>query len=217
MVNSVQETFCQDWFRATAEDLVSRDYFQALEHYGSVHAQLLSSGPADERWRSIHLFIFTATTLSHQRVFIETPYFVPDLPILLALRTAALRGVDVRLLLPNQSVHPLVLYAGRSLQDQLMEAGVRIFELKNSMTHAKTVTIDSFLSTIGSANLDQRSFRLNFESNLFFFDESVTQQTEQDVLNPCNAADEISLEHRRGLPRSTKMIESVCRVLSPLL
>jgi cardiolipin synthase A/B len=217
VVHSIQETFCQDWFHTTAEDLVSRDYFPALENLGSVHAQLLSSGPADERWKSIHLFIFTAITLAQQKVFIETPYFVPDQPILLALHTAALRGIDVRLLLPSQSDHPLVLHAGRSFQDQLLQAGVRIFELKNSMTHAKTMTIDGILSTIGSANLDQRSFRLNFESNLFFFDESITQQMEQDFLNLCNVADEISLNHRRSLPRSTKMIESVCRVLSPLL
>ncbi|MEJ2608713.1 MAG: cardiolipin synthase [Candidatus Thiodiazotropha sp.] len=217
VVYSIQETFCQDWFHATAEDLVSRDYFPALENIGSVHAQLLSSGPADERWKSIHLFIFSAITLAQQKVFIETPYFVPDQPILLALRTAALRGIDVRLLLPSQSDHPLVLHAGRSFQDQLLEAGVRIFELKNSMTHAKTMTIDGILSAIGSANMDQRSFRLNFESNLFFFNERITQQMEQDFLELCNVADEISLDHRRALPRSIKMIESVCRLLSPLL
>ncbi|MEW8096962.1 MAG: cardiolipin synthase [Candidatus Thiodiazotropha endolucinida] len=217
VVHSIQETFCQDWFHATAEDLVSRDYFPALEHYGPVHAQLLSSGPADERWRSIHLFIFTAITLAQQKVFIETPYFVPDQPILLALRTAALRGIDVRLLLPSQSDHPLVLHAGRSFQDQLLQAGVRIFELKSSMTHAKTMTIDGYLSTIGSANMDQRSFRLNFESNLFFFDESITEQMEKAFLKLCDSADEIQLVDRKTLPRSRKMVESVCRLLAPLL
>jgi cardiolipin synthase len=133
------------------------------------------------------------------------------------LRSAALRGIDVRLLLPGQSHHPLVLHAGRSFQDQLLEAGVRIYELKDSMTHAKTITIDGYLSTIGSANLDQRSFRLNFEANLFFFDESLTQRMEQDFVSLCGAADEIRLDHRRAPPRSAKMIESVCRLLSPLL
>ncbi|MEW8349599.1 MAG: cardiolipin synthase [Candidatus Thiodiazotropha taylori] len=217
VVHSIQETFCQDWFHASAEDLVRRDYFPQPTHYGPVHAQLLSSGPADERWKSIHLFIFTAITLARQKVFIETPYFVPDQPILLALRTAALRGIDVRLLLPSQSDHPLVLHAGRSFQDQLLEAGVKIFELKNSMTHAKTITIDGYLSTIGSANLDQRSFRLNFESNLFFLDQAITSQMEQDFVKLCATADEIKLDYRKSLPRSRRMVESACRLLSPLL
>ncbi|MEW8262486.1 MAG: phospholipase D-like domain-containing protein, partial [Candidatus Thiodiazotropha taylori] len=163
------------------------------------------------------LFIFTAITLARQKVFIETPYFVPDQPILLALRTAALRGIDVRLLLPSQSDHPLVLHAGRSFQDQLLEAGVKIFELKNSMTHAKTITIDGYLSTIGSANLDQRSFRLNFESNLFFLDQAITSQMEQDFVKLCATADEIKLDYRKSLPRSRRMVESACRLLSPLL
>ncbi|MEJ2620138.1 MAG: cardiolipin synthase [Candidatus Thiodiazotropha sp.] len=217
VVHSIQETFCQDWFHATAEDLISRNYFPRLEANGPVHAQLLSSGPADERWQSIHLFIFSAITLAQQKVYIETPYFVPDQPILFALRSAALRGVDVRLLLPSQSDHPLVLHAGRSFQDQLLQAGVSIFELKNSMTHAKTLMIDGHLSTIGSANMDQRSFRLNFESNLFFFDETITEQMEQEFLGLCNLADEIKLEQRNALPSTKRMIESICRVLSPLL
>jgi cardiolipin synthase len=217
VVHSIQETFCQDWFHATAEDLVSRHYFPELQHYGPVHAQLLSSGPADERWRSIHLFIFSAITLAQQKVYIETPYFVPDQPILFALRSAALRGIDVRLLLPSRSDHPLVLHAGRSFQDQLLQAGVNIFELKNSMTHAKTLMIDGHLSTIGSANMDQRSFRLNFESNLFFFDEKITKQMEREFLNLCNSADKIKLDQRETLSRSRRMVESVCRVLSPLL
>jgi cardiolipin synthase len=109
------------------------------------------------------------------------------------------------------------LYAGRSFQDELLEAGVRIFELKNSMTHAKTMTIDGYLSIIGSANLDQRSFRLNFESNLFCMDSSVTWQMEQDFLKLCNRATEVRLDQRKSLPTSRKLIESLCRVLSPLL
>jgi cardiolipin synthase len=217
VVHSIQETFCQDWYHASAEDLASRNYFPAADMSGSVHAQLLSSGPADERWRSIHIFIFAGINLAREKVFIETPYFVPDQPILLALRTAALRGVDVRLLLPGRSDHPLVLYAGRSFQEELLEAGVRIFELKNTMSHAKTMTIDGYLSIIGSANLDQRSFRLNFESNLYFMEASVTQQMEQDFLELCHSAEEIGLEQRQSLPATRKLIESLCRLLSPVL
>jgi cardiolipin synthase len=217
VVHSIQEIFCQDWYHASAQDLASRDCFPPADHAGEAHAQFLSSGPADDRWRSIHIFIFAAINIAQEKVYIETPYFVPDQPILMALRTAALRGVDVRLLLPGHSDHPLVLYAGRSFQDELLAAGVRIFELKNGMTHAKTMTIDGYLSTIGSANLDQRSFRLNFESNLFLLATSVAQEMEQDFLVLCNSAVEISLAQRKSLPPSRKLVESLCRVLSPLL
>ncbi|MEW8366950.1 MAG: phospholipase D-like domain-containing protein, partial [Candidatus Thiodiazotropha taylori] len=82
---------------------------------------------------------------------------------------------------------------------------------------AKTITIDGYLSTIGSANLDQRSFRLNFESNLFFLDQAITSQMEQDFVKLCATADEIKLDYRKSLPRSRRMVESACRLLSPLL
>ena len=150
-------------------------------------------------------------------MWIETPYFVPDPPIFMALQTAALRGVDVRLLLPGRSDHPLVLYAGRSFQNELLAAGVRVFELNHAMIHAKTVTIDGYLSTLGSANMDQRSFRLNFETNVFLFATSVASQMETDFLALCEQAHEVTLKKRRKISRPRQLIESLCRVMAPLL
>ena len=146
----------------------------------------------------------------------RNPYFVPDPPIFMALQTAALRGVDVRLLLPGRSDHPLVLYAGRSFLNELLAAGVRVFELNHAMTHAKTVTIDGYLSTLGSANMDQRSFRLNFEANVFLFATSVASQMETDFLALCEQAHEVTLETRQKISRARQMAESLCRVLAPL-
>ncbi len=217
VIQSLQETFCQDWYHATGEDLVSPDYFPRIIDAGQVWAQLLTSGPADERWRAIHTFLFAAINLAHQRVWIETPYFVPDPPILMALQTAALRGVDVRLLLPGRSDHPLVLHAGRSFLNELLDAGVRVFELHHAMPHAKTATIDGYFSTLGSANMDQRSFRLNFEANVFLFAESVARQLERDFLAFCAQAEEVTLESRKQISRSRQLAESICRVLAPLL
>ena len=217
VVLSLQEVFCQDWYHATGEDLVSLAYLPQIPMAGQVQAQLLSSGPADGRWRSIHTFLFAAINLARERVWIETPYFVPDPPIFMALQTAALRGVDVRLLLPGRSDHPLVLYAGRSFLNELLAAGVRVFELNHAMTHAKTVTIDGYLSTLGSANMDQRSFRLNFEANVFLFATSVASQMETDFLALCEQAHEVTLEKRQKISRARQMAESLCRVLAPLL
>jgi len=217
VVHSLQEIFCQDWFHATAEDLVSTTYFPQPERQGDVWAQVLASGPADERWRAIHTLLFSAINQARQRVWIETPYFVPDRPIIMALQTAALSGVDVRLLLPGRSDHPMTLHAGRSFFYELLEAGVRIFEIEDAMPHAKTVTIDSIFSTLGSANMDQRSFRLNFEANAFFFSEKIAIELEQNFLSLCAEATEVTEMSRRDTSRKQRFTEGVCRVLAPLL
>jgi cardiolipin synthase len=217
VVHSLQEVFCQDWYHACGEDLVSAVYFPRITGSGAVWAQLLASGPADERWRAIHTLLFAAINLAQQRVWIETPYFVPDSPIVMALQTAALRGVDVRLLLPGRSDHPLVLYAGRSFLDQLLAAGVRVFEVQDTMPHAKTVTIDGVFSTLGSANMDQRSFRLNFEANLFFYSAEVTAEMERDFLSLCTRATEVTAVKRQGISKRQRIFEGIGRVLAPLL
>jgi cardiolipin synthase len=217
VVNSLQEIFCQDWYQSTGDDLVNADYFPKISGAGHVWAQILASGPADERWRAIYALLFGAITLARRRVWIVTPYFVPDPPFVMALQTAALRGVDVRLLLPGRSDHPLVLRAGRSFQDELLVAGVRIFELHGTMPHAKTVTIDGIVSTLGSANMDQRSFRLNFEANVFFFDAEVAAELERDFLSLCFQATAITALSRQGISRRQRLTEGIGRMLAPLL
>ncbi len=217
VVHSLQEAFCQDWYHATGDDLVSTAYFPQIPDAGNVWAQLLASGPADERWRAIHTLLFAAINLARERVWVETPYFVPDPPIVMALQTAALRGVDVRLLLPGRSDHPLVLHAGRSFLDELLAAGVRVFELQDAMHHAKTVTVDGIFSTLGSANMDQRSFRLNFEANVFFFGAEVAVELERDFISLCAEAREVTEVNRQGLSRRQRLIEGISRVLAPLL
>jgi cardiolipin synthase len=217
VVHSLQEVFCQDWYHATGDDLISAAYFPPMTGSGNVWAQLLASGPADERWRAIHTLLFAAINLARERVWVETPYFVPDPPIVMALQTAALRGVDVRLLLPGRSDHPLVLHAGRSFLDELLAAGVRVFELQGTMPHAKTVTVDGIFSTLGSANMDQRSFRLNFEANLFFYGAEIAGELERDFLSLCARASEVTVVNRQGISQRQRLAEGVGRVLAPLL
>lgn len=217
VVYSLQEVFCQDWYHATQENLVSHRYFPVMADAGNICAQFLASGPADERWQAIHTVLFAAMNLACQRIWIETPYFVPDRPILMALQTAALRGVDVRVLLPGRSDHWLVLYAGRSFIDELLAAGVRVFELYSAMPHAKAVMVDGNFATLGSANMDQRSFRLNFEGNVFFYDQGITRKLEQDFLELCAIAQEVTGQQRSRLGKHQRFIESITRLLAPLL
>ncbi|MEB4590479.1 cardiolipin synthase [Candidatus Thiothrix sp. Deng01] len=217
VVCALQEVFCQDWYHATNENLVSEAYFPVIAETGDICAQFLASGPADERWQAIHTLLFAAMNLASGRIWIETPYFVPDRPILLALQTAALRGVDVRLLLPGRSDHPLVLYAGRSFVDELLLAGVRVFEMHRVMPHAKAVMIDGDFATLGSANMDQRSFRLNFEGNVFFYGSEIAGKLEQDFLALCQNAQEVTVQQRKYLPKNRRLAENIARLLSPLL
>lgn len=214
---SLQEVFCQDWYHATNEYLVNKTYFPVIPDAGDICAQFLASGPADERWQAIHTLLFAAMNLACQRIWIETPYFVPDRPILMALQTAALRGVDVRLLLPGRSDHLLVLYAGRSFIDDLLEAGVQVFEMYHAMPHAKAVMIDGNFATLGSANMDQRSFRLNFEGNMFFYGTDIAGKLEQDFLSVCANAQEVTLHQRHKLGKIQRLAEGVARLLAPLL
>lgn len=217
VVYTLQEAFCQDWYHATGEDLVSEVYFPVIPDAGTIRAQFLASGPADERWQAIHTVLFAAMNLANERIWIETPYFVPDRPILMALQTAALRGVDVRLLLPGKSDHPLVLYAGRSFIDDLLAAGVRVFEMYRAMPHAKAVMIDGNFATLGSANMDQRSFRLNFEGNIFFYGTEIATKLEQDFLAVCANTQEVTEAQRHKLSKSQRLAESIARLLAPLL
>jgi len=217
VVHEMQIVFCLDWYFTTEEDLCDPNYFPAIQPAGKEWAQLLSSGPADGSWRAIHTLIFAAINLAEKQIWIGTPYFVPDAPVLMALSTAALRGVDVRLLLPGRSDHALVLYAGRSFQDELLEAGVRIFELDDIFLHAKTMAVDGEFSTVGSANMDQRSFCLNFESNIFFYTRGVTHRLESDFLSLCGKAREVTRADRACVPYWQRLLEGFARILAPLL
>jgi cardiolipin synthase len=217
VARDLQETFCEDWFHATGENLVKNIYFPTPIIEGHVWAQFLASGPADRRWQAIYTMLFAAIGQATQRIWLETPYFVPDKPLIMALQTAALRGLDVRLLLPAKSDHPLVYYAGRSFFDDLLLAGARIFEYGASMIHAKSAVIDSHFATLGSTNMDQRSFRLNFEGNLFFYDKTITEQLSTDFLKLCDNAEEVTYSKRKLLSKSERFKESTTHILAPLL
>jgi len=216
-VNRLQEVFAEDWFHAAGEDLARQSYFPNVEPSGDAWAQILASGPDDDRWHGIHTLLFSAVNLARQRVWIETPYFVPDVSMALALQAAALRGIDVRLLVPAESDNPLVLYAGRSFYGELLAAGVKIYELPKAMLHAKTATIDDRIATVGSANMDQRSFRLNFEANAFFFGPEVAAELARSFEVVQAASERLDADAFARRPRRQRLAEALTRLLAPLL
>ncbi len=215
-VAQLSAVFIEDWFFATREDLVAPRYVPPLEAMGDSMIQIIESGP-DQALEAIHRLYFAAIASAQSRVWVTTPYFVPDRAILVALTTAASRGVDVRLITPSHSNWGVTQHAGRSFYEELLGAGVRIFEYHDGMLHTKTLAVDSRFATVGSANLDVRSFRLNFELIAVLYDEAIVKRFEALFEEDLERSSEVTLSewNKRGL--GPRLKESLGRLLAPLL
>ena len=214
-VNQMQWAFAEDWFFATGEE-ISPQCYPDNEAMGEDMVQVVASGP-DRDVEVMYEFFFTAITTARRNVWIMTPYFVPDGAIMLALLTAARRGIDVRLLVPWKSNHKLAQYAGRYYYEDLLEAGAKIYEYPNGMLHAKVMVVDGAWGTVGSANMDIRSFRLNFELNLIVFSRKFADKLVAVFSRDFKVSRRVELERFRARPLRGKFIEAVCRLLSPML
>ena len=219
-VRWLQTVFWEDWNYATGkahpEEAYFPSYSQSHPHCLQPHCiQLIPSGP-DLRFKAIRDVYFSAIGLAQHRIWISTPYFVPDEAMLTALTNAALRGVDVRILLPKRSDSWLVTLASRSYYDELLLAGVRLFEYLPRLLHAKTLLVDNALSIIGTANMDVRSFELNFEISALFYGQAMAQALTQCFLEDAEASCAL-LRFRGKRPFSQRFLESFARLLSPLL
>jgi cardiolipin synthase len=215
-VQNLQEVFAEDWFFATGEDLIDERWYPEQQATGDVMVQIIASGP-DTDTQPLQRIFFTAITSAKHRVFLTTPYFVPDQAMLVALETAALRGVDVRLLLPRRSDMRLVLHAGRSYYDELLRSGVKIYEYSSGILHAKSLLVDDRWATVGSANMDIRSFQLNFEVNAAIYGPAFAHQLAQLFQRDLTQARQVTVEDLRGRSLSRRMAEGLARVLSPVL
>lgn len=215
-VRHLQEVFAEDWYYATDDDLVDPENFPEIPGCGDDRVQVISSGP-DHDYATIQRVFFSAINEARRSVHITTPYFVPDPTVLMALKSAAWRGLDVTVLLPGRSDMPLVKMAGRSYYEELLTAGVKLFELNQAVLHAKTMVIDGVWSTVGSANIDMRSFQLNFELNVLVWGPSFAQILEDNFFADLSQGENISWNQITDKPRSVRMVENICRILSPVL
>ncbi len=218
VVARLQEIFVEDWFNATSKDLTPARYFPGPTRAGDARVQILASGPDDGRAHAIETIYFAALTLARKRAWLTTPYFIPDATLAAALRTAALRGVDVRVLLPGKPDQPFVYHAARSFFPELLEAGVAIYEYADAaQLHAKTATVDGCWATVGSANLDVRSFRLNFEANAVAYGPALASELERVFEQDLAHARRLELGEFRDRAFLERAFEGAARVLAPLL
>lgn len=216
IVQELQTVFLEDWNFRTGQLPDTQDIFPTPELSGTVPAQVLPSGP-NYPVESYQRLVVAVMYSAHERVVITTPYFIPDEPFLQAMQVVSQRGVEVNLILPVKTDHPLIDMAGHAYFEELLEAGVRIFAYENGLLHAKTITIDDSIAFLGSSNFDIRSFTLNFEINLLLYGRQATQDLREHQLEYLHnsRAVEWSDWQKRG---SLKHIsQDIAKLFSPLL
>lgn len=214
VVASLQEAFAEDWFWA-CHQLPPLLLPSKQDEPGQL-CQVIASGPADP-YETCSLLFVEAIHAARERVWLSSPYFVPDESLFAALRLAVLRGVDVRLLLPARPDHRIVYAASSLYAFEALRAGVRIFRYQPGFLHQKALLIDHDASVLGSANLDNRSFRLNFEISLLTFDEAFTAQVAAMLEDDFSRSRELVNADRRNLHRLQQLGMRVARLISPIL
>ncbi len=215
-VSPLQAIFLNDWSFATDEDLFRKEFFSPQEVESINPLQIISSGP-DSDWESIMQGYFAMISTAAENINIVSPYLVLNESMLTAVKVSALSGVRVRLIVPCKPDHHLVYWASRSYYQELMEAGVEIYEYRKGFIHSKYITVDGYLASIGSANMDIRSFTQNMEVNAFLFSKDLTEKLNEIFEEDLQNSEQIILEeyHNRGYYIRIK--ESFNRLFSPVL
>ncbi len=214
-VQSLQTVFITDWYFVTKSYLRGDRYFPPHSVQNQLLVQITSSGP-DSDWSNIMQAYFTAITTAEKFIYISTPYFMPNESILTALKTAALSGVDVKLILPGRSDLNTMRYGSISYAEELIRAGVHVFIYQKGFNHGKIMMVDGVFSSIGTANMDGRSFNKNFEVNALIYDPKIADEMRESFLQDIADSEEIRLQEFLIRPRTQKIKESLCRVLGPL-
>jgi cardiolipin synthase len=214
----LQRVFFQDWAFATGEAIAADGYFPECDPRGEATVAIVPSGP-DTRTEAIHRIFFGAIASAEREVRVTTPYFVPTESLMVAMEVAAMRGVDVKLLLPTigHSNHSVTLHAGRSFYTPLLEAGVSVLEYQKGMVHAKTLVADGQVALVGSANMDLRSFRLNFEVHALVHDSSTARAVSAAFESYEADSRRVALDDWLARGWSLKLKEGAARLVSPLL
>lgn len=213
----VQRLFFEDWYYVAEELIpVSEATAPPAVTAGAHLVQIVGCGPDDADF-ALHKVFFTAINQATRRVWLTTPYFVPDDALLTALVTAALRGVDVRVLVPKRGDSRIVDYAARSYFPELLDAKARIFEYGPRFIHAKTMLCDDDIAIVGTANFDNRSFRLDFELAAILFGEAENRLLADSFETDLTGSRELRAEDLAAQSFGQRLGQSAARLLSPLL
>ena len=218
-VYALQRAFLIDWYFVDRTLITNRVYYPPVDIHinNSCLVQVVTSSPIAP-WPDIMQGYVRILLQAQKYVYMETPYFLPTEPVLFAMRTAALAGVDIRLMIPRKADAKLVEWASRSYVMEAIEAGVKVYLYMGGFNHSKLLVSDDNLCTVGSTNIDFRSFENNFEANAFFYDEEMAQRIKAIYLKDESQSilvDDVSYFVKR--PFMKRLFESIVRLLSPLL
>jgi len=217
-VHAAQIRFILDWNQASSryDIYYHKRYFPSIRNDGTIPLQLVTSGP-DSEWEQIKNGYIKMIMSAKRLILIQTPYFIPDATILDALRIAALSGVDVRIMIPNKPDHPFVYWATLSYIGELLKVGVKVFIYENGFVHAKMIVVDDETASIGTANIDVRSFRLNFEINAFLYHRETAEELHRVFEKDVERSTRLTLEKYNTRSLVVRFKESISRLLSPIL
>jgi len=208
--------FLLDWSFVSGQFLVDEYLFPKPEVKDLCPVQIVSSGP-DSDWENIMQAYFAIIANAEDYIYIESPYMVLNESMLTSLKTAALSGVDVRIILPFKADHKIVGYGTHSYYEELLESGVKIYEYLDGFIHSKVFLADDFIVSVGSANMDIRSFKQNFELNALVYDKSFALEMKNIILSDLKNSKCIKLEEYKDRNIFKKILESLARLFSPLL
>jgi cardiolipin synthase len=213
---AVQLAFLEDWRWAADADINFLTWSPHSPPGASHRVMIIPSGPADEQ-STCQMFTTGLFNYAKRRIWIASPYFVPDAPVVASLKLAVLRGVDVRVILPQNCDHYLVYLAGRSYFEDVIRAGVRIYMYQDGFMHQKVMLIDEDFSTIGTMNLDNRSFYLNFEITALSPDKSLAREVASMLERDMKKCREAAAEEIREYSFAKRALMKIARLMSPVL
>ncbi|MGV7115584.1 cardiolipin synthase [Paenibacillus kyungheensis] len=217
-VNHIQGRFILDWHQARKEQ--KEDYhefeYRSEKHQGNSMIQIVSSGPNSETEHLKNMYIKLILS-AKKNVYIQTPYFIPDASFMDACKIALISGIDLQIMIPNKPDHPFVYWATWAHVGTLLDYGAKILLYEKGFLHAKTIVVDEEVASVGTMNIDSRSFRLNFEINAIVYDEQIAKQLHDLFDQDSLGSSELTLERYQNRSWIIKFKEGISRLLSPIL
>ena len=218
-VDALQLSFIHDWnSQSHREQLEFNDkYFpDNAKQGGDVPMQIALSAPSDN-WHQIEFGYIKMIMNAKESIYMHSPYFIPDKGYINALRIAAKAGVDVRLIIPNKPDHIFVYWATITSVAQLIRDGVKVYTYENGFIHSKMMIIDDEVASVGSSNMDIRSFELNFEINAFMYDENIVKELKAAFIEDMKVSEELTEERYEQRSNWIKFKQSIAKLASPIL
>ena len=215
-VYMLQMIFLTDWYYNTKEVLLEERFFPKINNMGKSMIQIVASGP-DSDWESMHYAYFYAICQAKKSIYIETPYFIPDEALLEALKCAVLSGVELIIVFPKIADHKIVNTASYSYFDDILKCGGKVYLYNKGFLHSKLIIIDDIIASTGSANMDLRSFKLNFELNAFIYDKNVINEMKKNFELDLKNSEILDKDKYEKRSMVCKIKESLSRLFSPIL